>query len=1552
MKKFFSLLLAAILCLPLAQGAIKVHTIGDSTMAEYDESTTDKRGWGMYLGSFFDSEYVTVNNRGKSGSDSRGFYTGAAYWPSLKTQMNAGDYLLIQFAHNDEGTVTYGMDNLEYAAYCASHSLSAPSDARGTNPQTTFREYLRKFIDEARAMGVNPVLVGPICRAYFQGNDIRRNGQHDLGDKFSKIENDVLYENQSLPAGDSTMSYVKAMKVVAAEKNVPFIDLTEESRKIYLSYGETACLEQLFCEGDKTHTNAMGGNLIAREAAQLLKNAGVLAEYINIPTDISANPDRFDLGEVYCTVAQNKEFLLTGYGLEPEDGSVALRATANLQLSLDKTNYAATANATYTGGSMFQKVYLRANYTTGGEQNDTVYVTSGEHVTAIPVSATAISLDGGVAVSATWAIDAKPMPAPVVDGPVTAAFSMKNMAYIDLDPSKRNYFVDGNDTVTLARFHNSENGSSRTPWPAGEIDENADRYLDFAMTAPNSMDIRITTIAMEITADATTTMCYHINTGFGDNFTSVTTIAEKQNMSNRTIEHVNITPTLTIPAGKTLHVRILPWHNAAEAKDSKYIALRNVVIAGQAFEAEEQPGEEPGEEPGGDPSDLLVWTVGNEEAPVITSEKSAYIKQAKVLVGSGLTVGNNSSYTANPGNNMVTYLPASSNAGNIPDVMIEYAVSMVKGTTFTLQNVSYDAIKEGTDNASYSWSYVVDGVESDITTVSKDELLRNNNANVQTARLNHSHAIEATGKNISVRFYVSGFGNTKKFALSNVQISGVISGEPEVRSFKDFQVEFRDNPYTILLPENGELPAGVTISGTSYNGGQHGVQGGTIVVPVDGPVKFTVGACQYSGGEIAVKKNGEAFAVFSNKAACGEQKPNYNQFVTWTYNVEEDATLTFEIPSNAYVPYFFAEACEYIAQVEVKYYDVDGKTLIGKETVDGGSALAFAYGASDVTVAEGMAFRGWFASAEPTALKVAEGTALTKDISLYARTSEIEVAKVGAIYDYDLKRVYFYPEDHELLLFNGGKYHGAQHGWVFSNGNTMSVDVAGDALLVVGVCRYSATDTTEVKDAAGNVVGQLDVVNNSTEDGSEQTIRYTGDATTLTFYFTATNYIHSLKVYNVESLPVKNEATGFFEITSGDAAAFILTLQTAEPGDKIFLPNGVYDMGETVLTQIAKNNISIIGESMEGTIIKNAPDFRNEGIATTATILIPNNIENTYMQDLTLQNALDYYGAIDAGQGGGRAVVLQDKGTKTICKNVKLLSYQDTYYSNKPGAVKYFADCEIHGTVDFICGDGSVYFENNLLFAEKRNRNGSGSDALTAANNPSTDKGYVFANCTIQSECPSVSLGRAWNGKPSVAFINTLVDYSAGEFAFEGNGIQRWTKDLMNSGAWPLFGEFNTHLENGTVLTPNSNVVTFEDKKVNPNETREIETVLTADQAAAYTMEYTLGDWAETAAADAKQAVADPAAIQADAAYLIEDKGNYVAIVKGSELNTETYKGKTIRQANARGGFGVAVEIPSETTAVENVSGNDVQCTKILRNGMLLIEHNGKTYNVLGAEVR
>ena len=67
----------------------------------------------------------------------------------------------------------------------------------------------------------------PICRAYFQGNTIKRNGQHDLGDKFWKLEGGELLKDQSVPASDLSMSYVEAMRIVAKEKGVPFLDMTE-----------------------------------------------------------------------------------------------------------------------------------------------------------------------------------------------------------------------------------------------------------------------------------------------------------------------------------------------------------------------------------------------------------------------------------------------------------------------------------------------------------------------------------------------------------------------------------------------------------------------------------------------------------------------------------------------------------------------------------------------------------------------------------------------------------------------------------------------------------------------------------------------------------------------------------------------------------------------------------------------------------------------------------------------------------------------------------------------------------------------------------------------------------------------------------------------------------------------------------------------------------------------------------------------------------------------------------------------------------------------------
>jgi len=605
MKKIISLLMAATLSFGSMSAAIKVHTIGDSTMEQYDEQATDKRGWATYLGAFFDNTQVIVNNRGKSGKDTRTYYNDNAYWASVKSQMSAGDYLIIQFAHNDEGVATYGTDIEEYkAAVHAIYPDSVITELRGTNPQTTYRQYLRLFIDEARALGVNPILVGPICRAYFQGNTIKRNGRHDLGDKFSKIENGVLYENQSLPAGDSTMSYVKAMKVVAAEKDVPFIDLTAATRDLYLSYGEQQCLSLMFVDKepgkkDQTHTNAVGANLIAREAAILLQSAGILAEHITIPTDISANPASIAFGETYSGVERNSEFLLTGYGLEPASGSVSLTAEGDLTISTDQETFAQTATVNYTNGTLLQKVYVRVSYTSAGDKSDKIEATFGNKHFDVPVTAKVITMEGGSAVSAMWSVSDKNNPgASVTEGPVGAGFAMSNMCAVD---TKSDAGPQGN--ITVVRFHN---GETKTAWPTGEIDENAERYIDFSVTAPSTMEVRVTGISMEIGAYSTGTMKCHINTGFGDNFAqeqiiyeaSATALPNIAPVTDKTTKEItaygapmtalDLKPMLTIPAGETLHLRVLPWHEYKEAKDGKYICLRNVHIEGMAFE----PGEE------------------------------------------------------------------------------------------------------------------------------------------------------------------------------------------------------------------------------------------------------------------------------------------------------------------------------------------------------------------------------------------------------------------------------------------------------------------------------------------------------------------------------------------------------------------------------------------------------------------------------------------------------------------------------------------------------------------------------------------------------------------------------------------------------------------------------------------------------------------------------------------------------------------------------------------------------------------------------------------------
>lgn len=197
-------------------------------------------------------------------------------------------------------------------------------------------------------------------------------------------------------------------------------------------------------------------------------------------------------------------------------------------------------------------------------------------------------------------------------------------------------------------------------------------------------------------------------------------------------------------------------------------------------------------------------------------------------------------------------------------------------------------------------------------------------------------------------------------------------------------------------------------------------------------------------------------------------------------------------------------------------------------------------------------------------------------------------------------------------------------------------------------------------------------------------------------------------------------------------------------------------------THIRKPNISIIGQSKDNTIIRNHPIV--EGISYTATLYVEKNNTDFYAEDLTLENEFDYWGTM-AGQssssGAGRADVFYDRGNRSIMKNVALKSYQDTYYSNNasPDYRGYFENCDFYGVVDYICGNGNIWFEKcNLILRDRKSNN-----IVAPSTEVDQEWGYVFNECSIKPESDNMirftdkdwTLARAWNNSPACTYLNT-----------------------------------------------------------------------------------------------------------------------------------------------------------------------------------------------------
>lgn len=166
---------------------ITVYLAGDSTVSNYEDSLAPRAGWGQVFERFFDDKIV-VKNEASSGRSSKSFIDEGRL-DSILNQIEKGDYLFIQFGHNDE-------------------KLEDPT--RYTDPSTTYKSYLKQYIDGAREKGAKPVLVTPVERRRFTADGIAR---------------------------DSHGEYPAAMKELGQEENIPVIDLTAKSKALFQKLG-------------------------------------------------------------------------------------------------------------------------------------------------------------------------------------------------------------------------------------------------------------------------------------------------------------------------------------------------------------------------------------------------------------------------------------------------------------------------------------------------------------------------------------------------------------------------------------------------------------------------------------------------------------------------------------------------------------------------------------------------------------------------------------------------------------------------------------------------------------------------------------------------------------------------------------------------------------------------------------------------------------------------------------------------------------------------------------------------------------------------------------------------------------------------------------------------------------------------------------------------------------------------------------------------------------------------------------------------------------------
>lgn len=272
MKIFSSLMLFIMLSFTAAaheqNDTITVFMIGDSTMANKPlKDENQERGWGQMLPMMLQGK-IKVDNHAVNGRSSRSFINEGR-WDKVIEKIRPGDYLVIEFGHNDE----------------------KPGEKRHTDPGSTFDDNLRMFAQKALEKGATPILMNSIVRRNFPANVTEKAEDRDdnppsaTGPTKNKEEGDILVDTHG--------AYLISPRNVAEELGVPFVDLNALTHNLVQSLGREKSKELFmwipantykFCPDgkiDNTHLNIYGGKVVAAIAAKaMVETVPALKPYV------------------------------------------------------------------------------------------------------------------------------------------------------------------------------------------------------------------------------------------------------------------------------------------------------------------------------------------------------------------------------------------------------------------------------------------------------------------------------------------------------------------------------------------------------------------------------------------------------------------------------------------------------------------------------------------------------------------------------------------------------------------------------------------------------------------------------------------------------------------------------------------------------------------------------------------------------------------------------------------------------------------------------------------------------------------------------------------------------------------------------------------------------------------------------------------------------------------------------------------------------------------------------------------------------------------------